>query len=100
MWVALWSVLVIGAIAVPALLAWDLWARVKAVGREVAELSDALSPHLTPDDPPAGAHATLLEPGTADRARRARRSNREERAARRATALRDARRRWAGRGLA
>ncbi|NCD16411.1 MAG: hypothetical protein EOL91_03705 [Actinobacteria bacterium] len=99
MWFALWSVLVVGAVAVPVVLGLGLWRRVKALGREAAASAEALTPSAPLDRQGERSRATLLDPATPGRVRDDRHARRARRDARRARTLAGAVDRWARHGL-
>lgn len=99
-WFALWSVLVIGAVAAPVLIGAWLWRLGRALVRESGAIAAALAPQEVPEAVPAPAVPTLLDHGTRERARANLRATRAERAARRANGLTQAVERWSRYGLA
>lgn len=98
MWVALWSLLVAGAIAVPVLLVRDLWRRLTALGRQLGESATVLSREPAVVDLER-IGPTLLDAGTPVRMRRQRRTLRAMRTVRRAQVCERTVDRWQHLGL-
>lgn len=65
-WILVWLLLLVGALAVVALLGWHLVRRGIALGRELGhsaeQVSAAVAPALAPYEP---AHSVLSDPSTA-----------------------------------
>jgi len=102
-WYAIWAVLVVAALAVPALLALGLWRRMKALGRDLSAAGDRAGRSFAGfedvEAPHARAVPTLLAPETAARSLALIRADHAIRDRRRALTLARVADRWARYGL-
>lgn len=99
-WYAIWTVLVVAAVAVPALLALGLWRRVRAIGADFSATADRVSAAFGDEpEPPAHAVPTLFAVGTTTRAHALRAMNHALRDRRRHATVQRAAARWARLGL-